>query len=97
MKKGYYERHINLLGYRATDKITGFSGVIETVGFELYGCVQVILKPPMDNEGKIPDARWFDVTRLDVDTSERVVPVPDFKSGYVAEGRKRAAHDKPIR
>ena len=89
-----YEKHIALLGYKAKDKITGFSGTIDSVCFDLYGCVQVSLRPAINAEGKIPEGHWFDVTRMDVDTSGRVVEMPNFYEGYVAEGKKGAA-DKP--
>lgn len=89
-----YKRHIELLGYPAKDKITGFKGTIDSVCFDLYGCVQVSLKPGIDKDGKMPDAFWFDVTRLKINTKKRVVDMPDFYEGYVAEGKKGAA-DKP--
>ena len=90
-----YKRHIELLGYKAKDKITGFSGVIDSICFDLYGCVQASLKPPVDKDGKIPEAYWFDVTRLEIKTNKRVVDMPDFYQGYVAEGKKGPA-DKPV-
>lgn len=93
---GTYERHINLLGYKAKDKVTGFSGTVDSVCFDLYGCIQISLKPGVDKDGKIPDGFWFDVTRLDIDVEGgRVVDFPNFYEGYVAEGRKGAAN-KPM-
>jgi len=91
-----YERHIELLGLKAKDRITGFSGVIDSVCFDLYGCVQVSLKPPIDDKGEIPNGYWVDVTRLKVSSSKRVMDLPDFYEGYVAEGKKGAS-DKPQR
>ena len=91
-----YARHIELLGFRGEDKITGFCGVIDSVCFDLYGCIQVCLKPPIDKDGKLPESYWFDVTRIEIDTSNRVVAMPNFYQGYVAEGKKGAA-DKPMR
>lgn len=32
-------KHIDLLGLKAEDKVTGFKGVITTLSFDLYGCV----------------------------------------------------------
>jgi hypothetical protein len=88
--------HLQLLGLRARDCVTGFTGVITSVSFDLFGCVQAVIAPPLDAEGKIPEGRWFDVTRL-VDLSEQpVMPRPDFEQGLVAEGRKGPA-DKPAR
>ncbi|MCP4101722.1 MAG: hypothetical protein GY750_09900 [Lentisphaerae bacterium] len=89
-----YKRHIELLGYKAKDKITGFKGVIDSVCFDLYGCVQLSLKPGIDKDGKMRTSFWFDVTRLKINTDKRIVDLPDFYEGYVAEGKKGAA-DKP--
>lgn len=87
--------HINLLGLKASDKVTGFSGVITSVSFDLYGCIQLVVSPPVGSDGKKPDGHWFDLNRLDIDhNGERVMNVPAFARGYVAEGRKGAA-EKP--
>lgn len=89
-----YEKHINLLGYRAKDKITGYWGVIESVYFDLYGCIQVSLRPRMNEKGEVSNGYWFDVTRVEILPQERVVSMPNFYDGYTAEGKKGAA-DKP--
>lgn len=86
-----YERHIELLGFKAVDKVTGFSGVIDSICFDLYGCIQASLKPGVDKDGKPVDGYWFDVTRLKIDQTSRVVDFPNFYEGYVSEGRKGAA------
>jgi len=89
-----YKEHIELLGFKAKDKVTGFKGVIDSICFDLYGCVQASLKPPMGKDGEIKNGYWFDVTRLEVDRKERVVALPNFHEGYVADGKKGPA-DKP--
>lgn len=71
---------LELLGRRAKDKVTTFEGVITTISFDLYGCIQAVLAPPIDKDGKIPEGRWFDVNRLDVSESPAVMPLPDFDS-----------------
>jgi len=92
-----YERHIELLGYKAKDKVTGFKGVIDSVCFDAYGCIQVSIKPPLDKDGRIPESYWFDVTRCTVDEKKRVIDMPNFYEGYVAEGRKGAAVKPSLR
>lgn len=79
---------IALLGLKGRDKITGYAGVITSVCFDLYGCVQVALNPPVDKDGKVPDGRWFDVSRVDVN-DDRVMASPTF-AGYA----KPADYDK---
>jgi hypothetical protein len=83
--------HFKLLGLRAEDKVTGFVGVVSTLSFDLYGCIQVILTPPVSADGNAPDGRWMDVTRLKILSKVPVMDLPDFDSGYVATGRKGAA------
>jgi hypothetical protein len=87
-------KHIDNLGRKAKDKVTGFSGVIESVGFDLYGCVQYVIVPEAKEGRDYGDSRWFDVTRLEV-SGKPVMDLPDFDIGYVAEGKKGPA-DKPI-
>jgi hypothetical protein len=87
-----YCEFINILGLKCKDKVTGFSGVITTISFDLYGCVQAIVTPDAES-GK--NCAWFDVTRLDI-TNDRVMDVPDFNEGYIADGRKGCS-DKPLK
>lgn len=88
--------HIELLGRTAKDRVTGFTGVIVTVSFDLFGCVQVVISPPVDKDGKKVDDCWFDVNRLDLVGESRAMPVPDFaakpqehKHGPAAKPRSR--------
>lgn len=91
-----YEKHIKLLGYKARDKVTGFEGIITSVSFELYGCIQIILTPQAKNNNKVEHGDWFDVTRLKIQSKNPVMDLPAFTSGYIAEGKKGAAK-KPVR
>ena len=87
---------ISLLGHKATDKITGFSGTITSVCFDLYGCVQVALYPPMDKAGKVEDGRWYDVNRLEVAKGKPVMSAPDFDAkGKQPERYDSGPADKP--
>ncbi|MBD2842680.1 hypothetical protein [Erythrobacter rubeus] len=67
---------IELLGLRATDRVSGLEGVIDSVCFDLYGCVQVSLAPKA-KDGEVPNGRWLDVNRVEV-SEDRVMPAPDF-------------------
>ena len=88
-------KHIDLLGLKAEDLVTGYSGVISSVCFDLYGCVQGALTPPINEKGELKDGRWFDVARLKITDNEPVMKRPDFSEGYIAEGKKGCA-DKPV-
>lgn len=89
--------HFSLLGYRVKDKITGFIGVAETLCFDLYGCIQILIRPAIQKgQTELPDARWFDVRRITILSKNRVMETPDFEAGSIAEGRQGCA-DKPAR
>ena len=72
-------KHFDLLGCKARDKITGFSGVVSSVCFDLYGCVQIVLTPGADKEGKLGEGHWFDEKRIEVLDRTPVMPVPSFE------------------
>ena len=46
----YLKKHVELLGHRAVDKITGFKGVIDSISFDLYGCIQACVRPAIDKK-----------------------------------------------
>ena len=87
--------HLELLGLKVKDSVTGFNGVVTGVNFELYGCVQALVQPKKNKEGNIPASRWFDVTRLVTKKAQPVMKQPDFEKGYIAEGRKGCEVNKP--
>jgi len=84
-------KHIAMLGKPGTDAVSGFSGIVTSVSFDLYGCVQAVLTPKADKKGDIKDGHWFDVARIKITNGKTVLTPPDFEAGYVAEGRKGAA------
>jgi hypothetical protein len=87
-------KHLSLLGFKVIDKVTGFKGVVSSMTYDLYGCIQAIVQPFADGS-KIEDCRYFDVTRLQVTSDEPVMTPPNFEKGYVAEGKKGPA-EKPV-
>lgn len=89
------QRHLQLLGLRCKDKVTGMVGVITCVSFDLYGCVQAVLHPGLDAKGELKDTCWFDIARLEILITTPVMELPDFNQGYIAEGKKGAA-EKPV-
>jgi hypothetical protein len=74
----FVDEAIGLLGFPGKDKVTGFEGVVDSICFDLYGCVQVALKPQkLKDDGGIREGVWFDVHRIDV-SSARVMKPRDF-------------------
>jgi len=82
------KKHLELLGKPCKDKVTGMEGVITSIGFDLYGCIQAIVHPGLDEKGETKETVWFDVARLEITDEEPVMDVPDFEYGHVAEGKK---------
>ena len=72
------ERHLSLLGLRVRDKVTNFEGVVSHVGFDLYGCIQAIVTPPVQEKNELKETRWFDIGRLQVIDEMPVIEQPDF-------------------
>ena len=86
--------HLNMLGLRVEDRVTGFNGIVSSVGFDLYGCIQAIVNPGLGTDGKMGEQTWFDIARLRVVDEVPVMPRPDYSFGPVSEGLKGPA-EKP--
>lgn len=84
------KKHMGLLGLRIRDKVTGYEGVVTSVSFDLYGCIQIIINPGQDKDGKLRDQIWLDVARLEVLDTTPVMPVPNYDYGPVAPAVSRA-------
>lgn len=87
-------KHLGLLGHRVEDRVTGFTGVVASISFDLYGCVQAIVNPGIGKDGKLGEQNWFDVNRLVVKTKAPIMEIPNFDFGPVAQGKQGAA-EKP--
>jgi hypothetical protein len=72
------EKYLELLGFLARDKITGFKGVATSIGFDLYGCVQAVITPSIGADGKIGESLWFDIERLEKIGEQPVMAAPSF-------------------
>lgn len=91
----HVRNHLDMLGKRVTDKVTGFNGVVTSVSFDLYGCVTGLVHPGAEKEGKLLDQLWFDISRLSVTNTDPVMQRPNYEFGIQAEGRQGAA-EKPL-
>jgi hypothetical protein len=77
------DKYLELLGYEVKDAITKFTGVVVSVTFDLYGCVQAYVIPKADKTGKIGDGNWFDHKRLTKVSSNPVMAVPHWQAARV--------------
>lgn len=88
------KQHLELLGHTVRDRVTQFEGVVSSVSFDLYGCIQCVVTPASVDGHDLKDSRWFDIARLEQISTDRAMALPDYVSGYIAEGRKGPA-EKP--
>ena len=71
-----------VMGCRAKDTITGFTGIITGAAQYITGCDQYLLKPKVDEKGAYVDGQWFDDGRLEfVDKGVKLVDVQGDKPG----------------
>jgi len=91
------DEHFQLLGFRVRDTVTGFTGVVTSIGFDLYGCVQAIVTPFVDEKGKpVAESQWFDTKRLCATSEGPVMPVPSY-AVVPGPAEKPAYPSPPIR
>lgn len=68
------------LGMNVRDRVTGMTGIITAMSFDLYGCTQALLNPGLDKDGQPRERYWYDVSRLEILSEVRVMPLPGFKA-----------------
>jgi hypothetical protein len=54
------------MGVRVKCKVTGLVGIVTGKTEYINGCVQWLVKPPIDKEGKLVDGCWIDTIQLEV-------------------------------
>jgi hypothetical protein len=87
------KEYMEMLGHEAEDQVTGFKGVVSSVCFDLYGCVQSALTPKVTADGKLEDGRWFDAKRLKITSDKPVMEAPKFAS--LRAGEEIGPAEKP--
>ena len=94
-KKGdHLEAYMKLLGMKVRDRVTRMEGVVSSVCFDLYGCVQCIVTPGMnDKDGKLDEGAWFDWKRLEITDNTPVMARPQYEKA----GSEIGAAEKPTR
>jgi hypothetical protein len=71
---------LELLGLQAEDKVTGFKGIVTSISFDLYGCVQALINPGFDKgKGEMKSSLWLDTNRLQIISEIPVMQQPDFE------------------
>lgn len=67
--------------------ITGFEGIIVSEHQYLTGCTQYGLQPKIKEDGSLPDAKYFDATRIHV--SGFPVDIPGTEQDPGCDNRPR--------
>ena len=87
------DKHLKLLGLKVKDKVTKFEGIVQSVCFDLFGCIQADVRPEeLDKDGKVRSGYWLDINRLEILNDIPVMEVPCYNYGYIAEGKQGAAN-----
>lgn len=72
------KEHLALLGMKVRDRVTGFAGVVTSVSFDLYGCVQAAVMPGLNDKGQPGEGSWYDTKRLEITDHDPVMEIPTF-------------------
>jgi hypothetical protein len=92
-----YEKSIDLLGCKVKDKISGRSGIVTSICFDLYGCIQAVFDTgKVGTDGKQITVGWIDVNRLEIKSQKRIMKLPDFETIYNTFEDVHGPADKPI-
>lgn len=76
------KEHLMMLGTKVQDKVTGMTGIVVSVSFDLSGCMQCFVNRGLDKDGKMLDGHWVDLNRLDaVGRSSMTPPTFDYETG----------------
>lgn len=94
-------KDLELLGLKVRDRVTGMLGVVSCISYDLYGCVQAVVTPPVDEKGSLPEGKWFDVSRLEVLDRAPVMEIPGgrftVERTIAAAGNYPGPAEKPAR
>ena len=89
------EKHLELLGLEVKDKVSDLKGIVISISFDLYGCIQADVRPKeLDKDGKLQTGWWMDINRLIIKNKKPVMERPNYNYGHIADGGQGAA-EKP--
>lgn len=89
------KKYLAILGKRAEDKVTGLKGVTSSISFDLYGYVQILLTPGLDEKGELRSSTWFDINRIKIEEDESVMEAPNIQSIENIFFHSKGPADKP--
>ena len=69
------------LGKKIKDKVSGMEGMVVSITHFLNGCVRVSIQPPVDQDNKMQDERWFDYQQVELVEPKKVNVKPSRTGG----------------
>lgn len=69
------------IGDTVCDTMTGLVGKISAFTKYATGCVRAAVQPPLDKDGKVPDAYWTDVLSIELVDAGQLVESDASKGG----------------
>jgi len=77
------ETDINF-GEEYRDTVTGFTGKATGIVKHQFGCIRILLQPPIDKDGKVPETQW-----LDEESIESIKPIEKKTGGPMPAPKRR--------
>lgn len=65
------------MGVQVKCRITGFVGIVAGRTEYINGCIQWLVKPPVDKDGKSVEGQWIDECNLEVIGDGIIVVTPE--------------------
>lgn len=80
-------KELNLLGLKVRDKVTGYTGIVTSITYDLYGCIQALVhKPCKDMSKQLSDCFWLDTNRLEIISKTPVMKSPHLTNIKISKG-----------
>ena len=69
---------MDLLGLKVQDRVTNATGIVTSISYDLYGCIQAVISPCADVENRENITGWYDIKRLKILNTKPVMILPDW-------------------
>lgn len=89
----HVKSNLELLGCKVRDKVTRFEGIVTSISFDLYGCIQTLVTPVIDTSSDKSGSVWFDSNRLDILCSTPVMNLPKYD--FTDKSEQKGPASKP--
>ena len=92
------QQSVDFLGKQVKDKISGRKGIVTSVCFDLYGCIQVVINEQRkDKDDKEITFGWIDINRIEIIKNKKIMNCPNYNNKYSSLVDVGGPADKPMR